>query len=1011
MREAIAVAISGDTIAIPAGTYTLTLGSQLTIDKSLTVGGAGSEGTVIQSATEPGVAFHRVFVIESGATVTISGLTIRHGRVTGFGGGIHNSGTLTLTNSTVSDNIARDPFGGNGGGIFNRSATLALTNSTFSGNTATLQGGGIFSNGTLTITNSTFSGNSASSGGGIASFGTAKLTNSTVSGNSAEHEGGGIYNNGIVEIVNTIVAGNTAPTQPNCNVITSQGHNLLGDLAGCFRNLDSRDFINVDPMLGPLQDNGGPTFTHALLSGSPATDAGDDSQAPEADQRGVSRPQGLTSDIGAYEFEPTPVPTPISPPAGMVSWWPGDGNANDIVGGNHGALLNGATFADGIVGQAFSFDGPGEYVSIPDSPSLDVSSITVDAWINVRSHDDRPAYNFASRFFVTPGVLAQLSWEFGIRDGKLGAGISSDCIRQHDLIGINTLDIDTWYHVALVIDGTANKARLYLDGQLDQEFNISGFCGTSNTLLQISDGRTWAGIDGRIDEFELFNRALSDAEIKAIFEAGSAGKIKPPEPTPIPVPPPGRVLTVAKTGDTSDGVCDADCSLREAIAAADSGDTIIIPVGIYTLTMGTELIIDKSLTLIGAGFSDTIIEAAALSPIPNPNEPIEVADFRVFNILAGHNVSISSLTIRHGKTTSGNGGGIRNRGTLTLTNAIVSRNFAYQGGGIGNEANLTVTDSTIRGNTAQTPGGGINNWGALTLRNSTVSGNHAHNAGGLFNSGGTITLTNSTISGNTANVSGGGIFNSTGGWLIVTNSTITDNTATSAGMGGGIHRFDGTVTLTNTIIAGNANPNSPDCSGSPTSLGHNLIGDNSGCSFSPSTSDLVNVDALLGPLQDNGGPTLTHALLPGSPAIDAGDDSMAPATDQRGISRPQGAASDIGAYEFEPTPVPTPTPGPAGTVVGRVLWNEQPVEGAAVYVTDLYDFNSTRYGSARTAANGHFSISSILEGDQSSGPHHQDSGEAKIRESTAGVSRKPSSDGKARGSSSKHLCGLTAWNT
>ena len=101
LREAIAVAISGDTIAIPAGTYTLTLGSQLTIDKSLTVGGAGSEGTVIQSATEPGVAFHRVFVIESGATVTISGLTIRHGRVTGFGGGIHNSGTLTLTNSTV----------------------------------------------------------------------------------------------------------------------------------------------------------------------------------------------------------------------------------------------------------------------------------------------------------------------------------------------------------------------------------------------------------------------------------------------------------------------------------------------------------------------------------------------------------------------------------------------------------------------------------------------------------------------------------------------------------------------------------------------------------------------------------------------------------------------------------------------------------------------------------------------------------------------------------------------
>lgn len=264
-----------DTISVPAGTYTLTIATGITISTDLTLSGVGPSSTIIQRATAPGVAFQRVFVIGSGATVTISGLTMRHGRVTGFGGGIHNSGTLTLTNSTVSDNIARDPFGGNGGGILNQTgATLALTNSTVSGNTATLQGGGIFSNGTLTITNSTFSNNSASNGGGIASFGTAQL-------------------------VNTIIANNPSGGDCAVNSLTSLGHNLDSDNSCKLTEPD--DLPGVDPLLGPLQDNGGPTFTHALLAGSPAIDAGDDAEAPATDQRGTTRPVGSASDIGAFE--------------------------------------------------------------------------------------------------------------------------------------------------------------------------------------------------------------------------------------------------------------------------------------------------------------------------------------------------------------------------------------------------------------------------------------------------------------------------------------------------------------------------------------------------------------------------------------------------------------------------------------------------------------------------------------------------------------------------------------
>jgi predicted outer membrane repeat protein len=220
-------------------------------------------------------------------------------------------------------------------------------------------------------------------------------------------------------------------------------------------------------------------------------------------------------------------------------------------------------------------------------------------------------------------------------------------------------------------------------------------------------------------------------------------------------------------------------------------------------------------------------------------------------------------------------------------------------------------NSTISGNSAGTSGGGIGG-GDLSIVNSTISGNSAAaSGGGIY---GAATVENSTISGNSAGISGGGIYNNSS--LDVTLSTITGNSAPS---GGGIYNV-GSVEVSNTILnAGASGENIFNDGGTVTSLGYNLSSDDGG-GYLTGPGDQINTDPLLGPLQDNGGPTLTHALLPGSPAIDAGDPNFTPPpfTDQRDchFDRVFNGRIDIGAFETQPprrpcaTPRPRPTPAP-----------------------------------------------------------------------------------------------------
>ncbi len=320
-----------------------------------------------------------------------------------------------------------------------------------------------------------------------------------------------------------------------------------------------------------------------------------------------------------------------------------------------------------------------------------------------------------------------------------------------------------------------------------------------------------------------------------------------------------------------------------------------------------------------------------------------------------------TLTVTN-STFSGNtgsqGGGIYNAGgTVTVTNSTLSGNTSNTaGGGITNDGGtLTVTDSTLSGNT----GGGaiLNNSGTLIVTNSTISGNTGDNtAGGISNLwyGTVVTVTNSTITGNSGSL-GGGIYNA--GSLTVADSTITSNYASSgitSGGAGGIYNdsrdalglyFVGTVTLNRSLVSGNSsyrddyytgvdevyNRNNIGATGTITADEFNVFGhsgeSNAGAftNFTPGAGDFnATTDgaptALTGildtTLADNGGPTETHALVAGSPAIDfAGACGLS--ADQRGVARPQGAACDAGAFELEVSNT-APAANPGGPYLGAI---------------------------------------------------------------------------------------------
>ncbi len=808
--------VAGDTIYVAIGTYTGTGNEVVLLDKNATLSGGWDTGFTTQSgdSTIDGEESRRGITVNSGVTAIVERFTAQNGFAS-YGGGIRNSGTLTLNNSTVSGNTANNGGGisngstltlnnstvsGNtandrhGGGIYDEYGTLTLNNSAVSGNTAVGWGGGIYKDrGTLTLNNSTVSDNtgtgiyggrtltfnnstvSGNTGTGIYNWiGNATLNNSTVSGNT----GTGILNAGgwgaATVLQNTILAGNTAECS---GTIGSVGYNLIGDTSGCTFTPGTGDLTDVSPNFGPLI--GSPGY-HPLLLGSPAIDAGNPAGCTDnlgnplpTDQRGAVRVGRC--DIGAYEYTTSGPPVSIYAFGGTPQHAPPSSVFESPL---QVAVLDsiGSPVSNTLV--AFSAPGSGASGTFTDSGTFTTTAVTTESGIATAAT------------FTANGVEAS-------------------------------------YTVTAMASGIVTPATFLLS---NIRWYISPSGNDSNDCL--SPATTCATLTGPLGKTGFF-----------------------------------------------------------------AGDTVVVASGTYTGTGNEVVLLDKGVTLSG-GWNGTFTTQSGASIIDGQGSR------RGITINGGITVIVERFTIQNGSTSYGSG--ISNYwSTLILNTCVVS------------------------GNTAYDSGGGINSYlGTVTLNNSTVSGNTANSGGGIYNQnvGTLLTLNNSTVSGNTAN-NGGGIYNYYG-TVTLNNSTVRDNTANS---GGGIHSAGDTVTLQNTILAGNTAGSAPDCYGIVGSSGYNLVGDTSGCAFTPGTDDLTNVNANLGQLIGVSGTPRYHPLLSGSPAIDAGNPtgctgSTGPLiTDQRGAARV--GRCDIGAYEYTISGPPvsiytfggTPQHAPPSSTFGMAL--------------------------------------------------------------------------------------------
>ena len=853
--------------ALDGGTITLG-GTDLEITESLTIDATA----LAQNVTIDANSASRIFnITATSGDFILAGLTLIGGRTTGdnvsfpvdstFNGGAIRSlttGNLTVDQSTISgSNTTGDRA--NGGGVFS-SGAVVFTSSTISGNSAaglSASGGGIFSTGPVTLTSSTVSGNSTSgtgaAGGGILSLDDVTLETSTVSDNSTTGIvafGGGIHSLGVTTLTNSTISGNS----------TAGNQSFGGGISGSAVTLNSST-VSGNSTTGVYSDGGGISTGGALtLSNSTVTD----NHANYFNSTGG----------GIWNSTTATITITHSILAGNTA----GGFGPDI---DPGTGIFAADFS--LLGTTVSPDAGGSGNLFDDNPQLGPLADNGGPTETQRLLFGSPAIDAGDPVIVAPPAFDQRGVGFPRQHGTIDIGAFEG---QGLLLIVDTLVDEN--------DSDTTLGDLSLREAIDIANGFAG--GDTITFAAALDGDT-INLLQALGELTITDEVTIDASSLA------AG------------------LTI-DAGDGTDGVFNTKDGFR--IFNINDGMGADIPVQLVNLTLtGGDL---QGSNGSGGGAIDT-----------------------------QEDLTLTSVTIVGNSGFAG--GGIRARfGTLTLFSSTISGNAANRGGGIyasgettiinqstisdnstggssspgaggirSNSGSLTITSSTISGNMAMGTGGssgGISlTTSPLILTTSTVSDNSAgRDGGGIVAANSDVTITSSTISGNTADIDGGGIVIHK--LLTITSSTITgnraDNDNNGFGVGGGIVNKStlDSLLLSHTLIAGNdlGNGSQDDISSNipvDATSEFNFIGVDTG--FTGITDGSAGnqigtsgapIDPLLGPLADNGGPTETHTLLAGSPAIDSGDPSILfnPAEfDQRGTSfvRVANARIDIGAHEVQ----------------------------------------------------------------------------------------------------------------
>ena len=414
-----------------------------------------------------------------------------------------------------------------------------------------------------------------------------------------------------------------------------------------------------------------------------------------------------------------------------------------------------------------------------------------------------------------------------------------------------------------------------------------------------------------------------------------------------------------------------DCSLRGANSITNDGDTITFAPSLFlpeappTIELAGEIVITQDITITGPGAGALTLQNTA------PASPTS----RIFQIEAGATVTISGMTLTGGDTTNADGGAISNSGVLDLTNMVITGNSAGDsvnngGGGIANQGTITIISSTISGNAAMGGGGGLLmvNGGTAIISGSTFSTNTSAGGGAILSQAidlpANLNITNSTISGNTGPPCSGVWNLGAMATATVTSSTITNNVA-----GNGSLCAFGPTTIRNTIVAGNQNvATDVDTSGAFISEGYNLIGNVGTATGFTGAGDQVGgganpvINPMLGPLENNGGPTLTHRPAILFPGHDKGC-AFGSTTDQRGFQRTADwpiangtcDATDIGAFEIL---IPTAADS---SITGRVVTSSG--TGLANVMVTIEDMSGNRVGTATTDTFGIYTVRGLQTGN------------------------------------------------